>query len=154
MELKTILKSILSKLKSLGAATEDTGWVNITPTKGTWTYLKYRKIGETVNMRGHATAYTWAGAAGEKVAGLPTALTSKLPANIYFWGSCGGKRIAKMGIAPNGGLFLDSITYIPDGSNVTTSYWLNFNITYMLGGVLPRQAKIFIKRRCAICVTS
>lgn len=134
MELKTILKSILSKLKSLGAATEDTGWVNLTPAKGTWTFLKYRKVGNTVNIRGHATAYTWDGSIGELVVTLPEEIQPNESANIYFWGVVGGKRIAKLGISAAGKIFLDSILYIPDGSNVTTSMWLNFNITYMLGG--------------------
>lgn len=133
--LKAMLSNICLKIQSLCSATEDTGWVNLTPAKGTWSFLKYRKIGNMVNIRGHATAYTWDGSSGDDIANLPAAILPGESINLYFWGVCKGRQAAKLGINLAGKrIFLDSVTSLIDGSYITTSCWLNFNVTYFIGG--------------------
>ena len=120
-------------VSAINEVNEDTGWVNLTPTKGTWEYLKYRVIGNVVYIKGYATAYTWGGSAGENF--CTTVPTQYCPSNdnINVNGNSSGRRISRIYITPTGNIGLDYICVIDNGSLVTTSTWIRFNVSYPLG---------------------
>lgn len=111
----------------------DTGWQSLTTSKGTWTLLKYRKIGNIVNVVGHASAYTWSGSSGDTIVtaanGLPAGC--RPVSNIYFNANVSGTRLARGYIGTGGNIGIDWVANISNGSNYTSSTWLNFNITYI-----------------------
>lgn len=110
---------------------DDTGWVNITPSTGTWDYFQYRKIGNMVTIRGHASAYTWDGNGGQEL-GYISSETAPFLSNVYIYPVVSGSRIAKGGINKNGKLFIDWVRTLSDGANYTTSTWMNINIIYFI----------------------
>lgn len=107
----------------------DDGWHNISSTKGTWSYLRYRRIAKMVEVEGYATAYTWSGS-GETFAILPDGLRPH--SAIYMYGYLTGIRMARMYIATGGGIGVDWVININNGSNYTSSSWLRFHTIYFI----------------------
>lgn len=104
-------------------------WISLTPKKGTWEFLEYRKIGNRVFIRGRATAYKWE-TDSEIIADVPEEIT---PLKItYSYSHLSSGRIGRVGVNANGVLFYDWAKNISDASNYTTSNWLFFSFNYFL----------------------
>lgn len=107
----------------------DSGWINLSPTKGTWSYLRYRKIAKMVEIEGYATAYTWSGNS-ENFTMMPAGL--RPPNQIYVYGYLSGSRIARMYVAAGGGVGIDWAVNISNGSNYTSNSWYRFHTVYFI----------------------
>lgn len=108
----------------------DTGWVNLTPSTGTWSYLKCRRIGNIVYVRGYATSFSYSGTATV----LTTLPTQFRPTDIiYVYGFLAGRRMSRWYITDAGNLGIDWAANISDGSVYTdNATWHEFNTTYMV----------------------
>lgn len=108
----------------------DTGWVDLTPSTGTWSYLKCRRIGNIVYVRGYATSFSYSGTA-TVITTLPTQFR---PADIiYVYGFLAGRRMSRWYITDAGNLGIDWAANISDGSVYTNNAtWHEFNTTYMV----------------------
>lgn len=121
---------LLTVLKRIAECLADTGWIDITPTKGTWNYLQYRKIGTRVTVRGYASFLAWAGSTGDAFAYLPTEVVP--PLNIYGYAEVGGARVSRFGISAAGRIYNDWTLALADGSSYTTAGWYMFRAQYDL----------------------
>lgn len=108
---------------------EEPQWVNLTPKKGTWEFLEYKKTGNQVFIRGRATAYKWE-TGSEIIADIPEEI---IPLKIiYSYSHLSGGRMGRVGVNANGVLFYDWARNISDASTYTTSTWHAFSFNYFL----------------------
>lgn len=106
---------------------DDSGWITLTPTKGTWNVLRLRKIGDIVYIEGDATAYTWSGSA-ETFATIPEGYR---PAwHKYIYGFSSGKTLSRLYVATGGGLGVDWLININGATNNTSQVWFRFYAVY------------------------
>ena len=111
----------------------DTGWVNLTYSAGTWTYLRYRVVGKMVYVEGYASALQYSGSTLTIVNttnAIPSAYRPEY--TKYFYGFIGGSRMCRMWVNTNGTIGLDWSLNISNGSNYTTSNWCAFSYSYMI----------------------
>ena len=119
--------------RALGTGASDTGWVNLTSSTGTWTYLRYRVIGKMVYIEGHASSLKFSGSATTIVNSTNAIPSAYRPSNIkYAISSVGGSRIARFWVATEGTIGLDWTINVSNGSNYTTAIWQQFNIVYLI----------------------
>lgn len=109
----------------------DTGWISITPIRGEWSYLEYRRMGDLVTIRGHATEFTWNGSPECKIVSLPEDILPKDPdkINILRWFNTSGRNIVKGGISSTGDLLIVGFYSLVDGeypSGHETTLDINF----------------------------
>ena len=95
--------------------------------------LEYRKIGNHVYIRGSVKFpdnATWTGSAIQ-VADLPTIIAPK-KGNHYSMNACDGARIARVIATATGGLSIEWIRRLTDGTNdtTTTGLWVSMNVDY------------------------
>lgn len=109
---------------------KDSGWVDLTPTTGTWEHFRCRKYGKKVMIQGNASSYVWSGSAGHIITKTKIPEEFRTDAQLYFFASVSGKRIARIGVATAGNIFVDYVINISNGSDYTTSTWLNFTFEY------------------------
>ena len=109
---------------------KDSGWVDLTPTTGTWNYFRCRKYGKKVMIQGHASSYVWSGSNYHVITKTEIPEEFRTDAQLYFFASVSGKRIAKIGVTTAGNIFVDYVINISNGSDYTTSTWLNFTFEY------------------------
>ena len=121
--------NVQDAIDGLNSNLQDTGWVNLTPLKGTWNFLQIRKIGKKVIIRGYASSITWE-TSGETLAIIPSEYRPTYITSVFA--NAIGKRIAKVGVNTTDSLFLDWIINLNDGSNHKSDVWLMFNIYYYL----------------------
>ena len=109
----------------------DTGWVNLTPSTGTWSFLKCRRMGSMVYVKGHATSFSYPGN-GVVVTTLPEQFRP-VGSIIYVYGFLAGRRMARWYITEAGTVGIDWSANISDGSLYSNSAtWHDFSITYMV----------------------
>lgn len=107
---------------------EQSIWDSLTPTKGTWSFLRYRKIGKKVIVEGWASAYQWSGSLGDTFAQLPATL--RPVSNKYCYLQCRGMRTGRLYVDSNGNVGIDWIVTLKDGAAYTSATWLYFYIEY------------------------
>lgn len=106
----------------------DTGWIDLDPLIGTWTYLRFRKCGSKVMIQGYASNFTWDGTIGIEITTIPEEY--RPDARLYFNGNTGGYRFSRMGITTAGKIFLDWLIAISNGEQYKSSVWLSFTFEY------------------------
>lgn len=107
----------------------DTGWVDLTTTKGTWSYCQYRYKNGVVYIRGYATAYAWSGSVGDYVVANETIPSQYRPlADIDSVVRCGGTRWGQIVINAEGGIYVDRV--LSGTASYTTSSWIRFSVSY------------------------
>lgn len=112
---------------SLGLA--DTGWVDLTTTKGTWSYCQYRHKNGVVYIRGYATAYAWSGSVGDYVVANETIPPQyRPPADTDAVVRCGGTRWGQIVVNSEGGIYVDRV--LSGTTSYTTSSWIRFSVSY------------------------
>ena len=95
--------------------------------------LEYRRIGNHVYIRGSVnfpSGTAWSGSS-VPVADLPT-LIKPTQGNIYRLNACSGSRVARVIATATGGLSIEWIKKLSDGSNdtTTTGMWIDMNVDY------------------------
>lgn len=125
----TAKNSVVNAINEIQAEVDNSGWVNLTSEKGSWSSLRYRKVGKIVTIEGYASSYTWGGS-NEIIASIPEEIR---PTVIkYIYGFSASKTMSRLYVAPGGGLGIDWMIAITNGANYTSDTWLAFCITYML----------------------
>jgi len=108
-------------------------WQNITlasgiTSPGTWGggRLRVGKIGTHVYVNGSVNA-----ASGALLGTIPAGYR---PAsyNFYSMRPCGGARIARIYVNPNGQLYLEWVRNLSDGKEYTTAVWVDCNFDYFM----------------------
>ena len=109
----------------------DTGWVDITPLHGTWTYLQYRVVNDNhVYIRGYATSFAASSSTGYMVStDIPTEY--RPTSNQYFYGHLAGSRMSRWFITSTG-LGIDWAVTISSGDKYTTATWHYFSFDYFI----------------------
>lgn len=115
---------------AFAALAEDTGWVNITPSKGTWDYFRVRRVGDIVYIRAHASSFAWGGATGDLIATLPTKYRPPF-SNLYSLQTSGARRTTKICVT-TGGSFVCDYVWNADGTAYTSAGWLAISLQYMV----------------------
>lgn len=128
--LETTTKTdVVSAINEVNDKLDDSGWINLTTAKGTWSYFRCRKIGKIVEIQGRASAYAWGGSA-ENIVTLPEGF---IPSeSIYEYGFTSGIRIDRWYINTDGTMGVDYSANISNGSVYTTSNWHSIFVTYMV----------------------
>ena len=107
----------------------DTGWVDLTTTKGTWSYCRYRYKNGVVYIRGYATAYAWSGSVGDYIVANETIPSQYRPlVDVDLVVRCGGTRWGQIVVNQNGGIYVDRI--LNGTTSYTTSSWIRFSVSY------------------------
>ena len=107
----------------------DTGWVDLTTTKGTWSYCQYRYKNGVVYIRGYATAYAWSGSVGDYIVANETIPSQYRPlVDVDLVVRCGGTRWGQIVVNQNGGIYVDRI--LNGTTSYTTSSWIRFSVSY------------------------
>ena len=107
----------------------DTGWVDLTTTKGTWSYCQYRYKNGVVYIRGYATSYAWSGSVGDYIVANETIPSQYRPlVDVDFVVRCGGTRWGQIVVNQNGGIYVDRI--LNGTTSYTTSSWIRFSVSY------------------------
>lgn len=107
----------------------DTGWVDLTTQKGTWSYCQYRYKNGVVYIRGYATAYAWSGSVGDYIVANETIPSQyRPPADIDAIVRCGGTRWGQIVVNQNGGIYVDRV--LNGTASYTTSSWIRFSVSY------------------------
>lgn len=120
--------------RALGTGASDTGWVNLTSSTGTWTYLRYRVIGKMIYVEGYASSLKYSGSSTTIVSsanGIPSAYRPT-GANHYCLGCLGGSRIARFVISTDGSIVLDWSINVNNGATYTTATWHSFSTSYLI----------------------
>ena len=122
MNVKKLLQKIVENQK-------DTGWVNLTTKKGTWSYCQYRYKNGVVYIRGYATAYAWSGSTGDVIVAAGTIPSQyRPPDNVDLVIRCGSTRWGQVFVNSEGGIMVDRI--LNGTASYTTSSWIRFNGSY------------------------
>ena len=111
----------------------DTGWINITATKGTWSILRYRVIGKTVHIEGNASSFKWSGSGGDSI--KDSAIPSEYcPPNWsrHFIVRTSGSRLCNFYVTTAGNIGVDYIINVSNGSNYTTATGIDFQVSYLI----------------------
>lgn len=126
-------KDILDLIDTKEDKISDTGWIDITPSKGTWAVLRYRVIGKTVYVEGNASSFTWTGSGGDTFATnfLPSQYSPPIWSRHWLT-RIAGTRIGLLFITTNGNIGIDYIVNINNGSNYTSAVGIDFQISYLL----------------------
>ena len=107
----------------------DTGWVNLTTKKGTWSYCQYRYKNGVVYIRGYATAYAWSGSTPDVIVENGTIPEAYRPsADVDCVVRCAGARWGQIGVGVTGSIYVDRI--LNGTASYTTSNWIRFNASY------------------------
>ena len=107
----------------------DTGWVDLTTTKGTWSYCQYRYKNGVVYIRGYATAYAWSGSVGDYIVANETIPSQYRPlVDVDLVVRCGGTRWGQIVVNQNGGIYVDRV--LSGTTSYTTSSWIRFSVSY------------------------
>lgn len=107
----------------------DTGWVDLTTTKGTWSYCQYRYKNGVVYIRGYATSYAWSGSVGDYIVANETIPSQYRPlVDVDLVVRCGGTRWGQIVVNQNGGIYVDRI--LNGTTSYTTSSWIRFSVSY------------------------
>lgn len=111
----------------INAAPDDSGWINLTATKGTWNVLRVRRIGDLVYLEGDASAFTWSGSAE----GFATIPAGYRPAyHKYIYGFSSGKTISRVYVSTGGSLGLDWLITLSNAGDYTSQVWFRFYCVY------------------------
>lgn len=122
MNVKKLLQKIVENQK-------DTGWVNLTTKKGTWSYCQYRYKNGVVYIRGFATAYAWSGSTGDLIVANETIPSQYRPlVDVDLVVRCGGTRWGQIVVNQNGGIYVDRV--LNGTASYTSSSWIRFSISY------------------------
>lgn len=105
---------------------ESTEWQNATLNSGVTGFIRYRKQGKRVYVEGNVT--TSVPSESRNLTQLPTEYRPKNQ-NYVFW-ACSGGRICRGFAQTDGRIVAEWIKNISDGSNYTSSTWLNVRIDY------------------------
>lgn len=89
----------------------------MTASTGTWTKLRYRKIGNMVYVEGYGT-FTYGGST-ISFATIPTGYRPSI--SKYTIAAAGGKTVSRFGITSEGNLFCDWTINVSNGSDATTA---------------------------------
>jgi len=107
----------------------DTGWINLTPATGTWTSLRYRRIGKLVQVEGYASSLTVSNGAAGTIATIP----SEYRPSVTQYGTATGASgwIGRVYVvASNGNIAIDACK-TTTGAYKGTGY-AGFNIMYFI----------------------
>lgn len=107
----------------------DTGWINITPTKGTWNHLRVRRIGKIVYIDGDASSYAWSGSA-ENFGTIPEGFRPSSHTYTYSFSTV--HTLGRIYITTAGTLGFDWVININNGANYTTATWIRFKHSYFI----------------------
>ena len=125
----TAKDSVVNAINEIQTEVDNSGWVNLTSEKGSWSSLRYRKIGKIVTIEGYASSYTWSGNS-EIFASIPEGIR---PSVIkYIYGYSVSKTMSRLYVAPGCAIGIDWMIGITNGANYTGDTWLSFSVTYML----------------------
>lgn len=108
----------------------DGQWHNLTPTKGTWSILRYKKIGDIVFIEGATTSYTYSGST-DYIFTVPSEIKPS-GSSLYFNCNLSGARIGRWGIDTAGQGFIDWLKNLNDGTDYKTATWVRLCATYMI----------------------
>ena len=112
-------------LTMLTAEHKDTGWVNITTTKGTWSYCQYRVKNGFFYVRGYATNYAWSGATEDYFVASGTIPSQYRPFDAFdLMVRVGGARWGQILLLSDGSICVDRI--LNGTSSYTKSTWFRF----------------------------
>ena len=112
-------------LTMLTAEHKDTGWVNITTTKGTWSYCQYRVKNGFFYVRGYATACAWSGSTPDMIVASGTIPQQYRPLyNFDLMVRIAGERWGQILLWSDGGMAIDRI--LNGTSSYTKSTWFRF----------------------------
>lgn len=133
------VSAINSVNTSLNTKTEDSGWEPITPSRGTWSKLRIRKVGKKVYFEGYATAISFNGeSAQKKICTIPEGYRLPGTENKYFIVAAAGSSLAKLYLKPseaesNANDFgFDWIKKMSDAADDKSSQYLSFSIEYFI----------------------
>lgn len=107
----------------------DTGWVNITPTKGTWNHLRVRRIGKIVYIDGDASSYAWSGSS-ENFGTIPAGFRPS--SHTYTYSFSAVHTMGRIYITTAGTLGFDWVININNGANYTTATWMRFKHSFFI----------------------
>lgn len=116
--------------KPYGSIFDDSGWINVSATKGTWNYLQYRKVENRVTVRGHASSFAWSGSIGDNFLNIPSG--NRPTKQIYFYGLSSGNRISRLYLTAAGNLGMDYLINMSTDTGDTNSTWLFFEVSYYI----------------------
>ena len=112
-----------------------TNWIELTPADGVTTpgtygngVLRYRAEGKHVYVAGSINA-AWDGTNNKLIATLPSGYR---PANgnCYFLQVRGGQNISRFCVHTDGGIYIEWVKNLSDGSNNTGSGWFDLNMDF------------------------
>lgn len=131
IETNTAYNSSTNKIATMSDVPVDTGWKNLTSTKGTWLLLRYRKFGKLVHVEGRASSFKWSGSGTDTFTTLPTGYRPTDATKQYII-ALAGSRIARLYITTDGEIGIDWSLNVSNGSNYTTANWYQFQVSFFI----------------------
>lgn len=107
----------------------DTGWVNLTPSRGTWNHLRVRRIGKVVYLDGDASSYAWSGSS-ENFGKIPVGFRPS--SHTYTYSFSTAHTLGRIYITTAGTLGFDWLININNGANYTTATWIRFKQSFFI----------------------
>ena len=117
------------RLASQNDLPQDTGWINLTPSMGTWSSLRYRKIGKLVQIEGYASSLKVTNGVVGTIATIPSGYRPSSHQYGIATGVSGWTGRANVN-ANNGVIYMDACK-VNSGAYAGTGY-AAFNIMYFI----------------------
>ena len=108
----------------------DSGWVNCTTSKGTWSYCQVRKIGKVVHLRGYATSL---GAPSGTIFTIPSGYRPSQAENAFGQaGWVSAPTISRWYFNTDGACGMDWNLSLVNGTNITENTWKRVSATWFV----------------------
>lgn len=119
--------------RALGTGASDSGWINISATKGTWSVLRYRVIGKLVYIEGSSSSFKWSGSGGDniKASAIPSEYCPPNYSRHYIIRTA-GSRLCNLYVTTAGNIGVDYIINVSNGGNYTTAVAIDFQVSYLI----------------------
>lgn len=131
--------NVVSAANEINAKLDDTGWENISASRGTWDKLRIRKVGKKVYFEGYASAISFNGeSAQKKICTIPEGFRLPGTGNKYFIVATAGSSLAKLYLKPSeansnpNDFGFDWIKRMSDAADDKSSRYLSFSIEYFI----------------------
>ena len=131
--------NVVSAANEINAKLDDTGWENISASRGTWYKLRIRKVGKKVYFEGYASAISFNGDSSQKkICTIPEGFRLPGTENKYFIVAAAGSSLAKLYLKPSeansnpNDFGFDWIKRMSDAADDKSSQYLSFSIEYFI----------------------
>lgn len=126
----TAQNNLVAAINEVNTKVTDTGWQNLSADYGTWSYLKYRKIGNRVTVKGRCESFKFNGSTYKNIGTMPSGY--RPTEMLYLLTPSIGRTLVRYVFESDGKFGIDWGINIADGSYKTDSSWTEFYMEYYI----------------------